>query len=1153
MTRRLSRDLADLRDRYDVVVVGSGYGGAIAAARLARAGQRVCVLERGREHESFPRTMGEAADEVSFTVSEGGGNGAGGGTRRLGNATGLFDFRVDDDLNVLQGNGLGGTSLINASVALRPSPDVFERPEWPSELTADGGEALERGFQRAESMLEPTPYPVERQPLRKLDALRRSAEELGAADAFYRPPINVTFEDRINAAGVAQKACVLCGDCVTGCNHGSKNTLTQNYLPDAVRHGAEIFTECAVRAVERRGDVWAVTFRALGSGRELFGHDELFVSADRVVLGAGSLGSTEILLRSGQRGLALSERLGARFTGNGDVLAFAYNADVPIDGLGAGDDDPDPDHPVGPCITGIVDLRGRPGLDRDMVVEEGSLPGLMGQLAAWALPVGAKIAGRDTDGGVGDWLAERARILGSKLGIGRGAVRHTQTFLVMSHDDGEGRLELAGDDLRVRWPDYADQPIFREVDATLERASAALGATYVRNPASTDLLGERLVTVHPLGGCPMAHGAETGVVDHAGRVFAGSAGTAVHEGLYVLDGAIVPRPLGVNPLLTIAALAERACELMAADAGWPTSYATGDGEWPADAGDGAPPRAAGVEFTEAMRGWLEVGSGATPGAASAAAGRAADSPFEFTLTIGIDDVRAFARDPFATATMTGTATAPALSDAPLTVHDGRFRLFVPDDRDVRRRRMEYSLRLEAMEGPSFRFSGWKEVRDDAGLDVVADTTTLLFAVDTAGGERVGAGQLVIEPRDFARQLRTMKATGHATRLEGLGALATFGRLFAGNLADVYAPFFAPDSAPTSGSLRADAPPRERRELAAPTPEVHPIATDDGLLLRLTRYRAGDRRPVLLLHGLGVSSRIFAVDTIGENLVEALCAAGHDVWLLDNRVSIELPTAADRSNGDHVASRDYPAAVAHIRAATGADALDVIGHCYGGTTLFMAVLGGLEGVHSIVTSQTAVHVAAPPLTRLKSGLHLPDFLDFVGVDSLTAYAGRHPNWRAGLLDRLLRLQPIELEEWCSSSVCRRIVFLYGQLYEHDRLNRATHDTLHELFGVANVEAFAHLGRLVRAGHLVAADGEERYLPHFDRLDLPITFVHGAENACFEPATTRRTYDAVVERFGADPYRYHLIDGYGHIDCIFGEHAARDVYPHILEHLDRVSPA
>src|SRR5207247_7392392 len=129
----------------------------------------------------------------------------------------------------------------------------------------------------------------------------------------------------------------LCGDCVTGRNHGAKNTTIMNYLPDADHHGAEIFTCVAVSRLERATPGgWVVHFEPLQVGRELFHAPAMFVAADVVVLGAGALGTTEILLRSRAAGLAMSKAVGTRFSGNGDVIGFAYNADQLIHGVGLG-------------------------------------------------------------------------------------------------------------------------------------------------------------------------------------------------------------------------------------------------------------------------------------------------------------------------------------------------------------------------------------------------------------------------------------------------------------------------------------------------------------------------------------------------------------------------------------------------------------------------------------------------------------------------------------------------------------------------------------------------------------------------------------------------------------------------------------------------
>src|SRR5262249_43087828 len=148
-----------------------------------------------------------------------------------------------------------------------------------------------------------------------------------------------------------------CGDCVSGCNFHAKNTTLMNYLPDSVNFGAEIFCEVSVRYLARDGAGWRIYYKPLGVGREKFNAPDLFVSADIVILGAGTLGSTEILLRSTQKGLPLSPKLGERFTGNGDVLGFGYNTDTEINGIGFGAHKPEGREKVGPCITSVIDLR----------------------------------------------------------------------------------------------------------------------------------------------------------------------------------------------------------------------------------------------------------------------------------------------------------------------------------------------------------------------------------------------------------------------------------------------------------------------------------------------------------------------------------------------------------------------------------------------------------------------------------------------------------------------------------------------------------------------------------------------------------------------------------------------------------------------------
>lgn len=776
---QLSFPIEQIKDHYTVVVVGSGYGAAIAASRLARAGQEVAVLERGKEFQpgDYPDTELRAVEEMQASTPDG----------LTGSRTGLYEFNINPDISVFKGCGLGGTSLVNANVALRAEPRVFEDSRWPKALRDDLGTRVEEGYQHAEEMLKPSPYPSSGFPtLPKLQALELSAKSMNVK--FYHPPINVNFAlTGKNHVGVDQRPCTCCGDCVTGCNYGAKNTLIMNYLPDARNYGAEIYTQVDVRWIERSGSRWLVHYEALGVGREAFNAPEMTVSADVLILGAGTLGSTEILLRSKARGLALSDQVGEHFTGNGDVLGFAYDTDHVINGVGWGHHRPGEIPPVGPCITGVIDLRDQPVLNDGMIIEEGSPPGPLAGFLPASLAVAADLAGREVKPGIREDLREEERELASWLeGPYRGAVHNTQTFLVMTHDDGDGRMVLENDQLRIHWPGVGEEPIFDKVNARLENASKALGGEYVINPLWSKLLHNNLVSVHPLGGCVMAEDADHGVVNHQGQAFSSAHGPNVYDNLYVMDGAVVPLPLGVNPLLTISALAERAVALAARDRGWKIDY-----KLPSHPAVIPASPKVGIEFTETMSGYFSthVKDDYQRGADQ---GKVENSPFTFTLTIVSEDLETMLTDPEHSAQMVGSVVAPALSPHPLTVNEGRFNLFVVDPNQPATRRMWYRMLLHTDEGRAYFFEGFKLITDRPVFDVWHDATTLYITVYEGTDNKsnvLGKGILIIRPQDFFHQLTTMRAT-HAQSLEQrLEAEVHFGRFFLGVLAQKYGRVF----------------------------------------------------------------------------------------------------------------------------------------------------------------------------------------------------------------------------------------------------------------------------------------------------------------------------------------------------------------------------
>jgi len=533
MKQLLSLPQESMKPAYDVVVVGSGYGGGVSASRLSRAGQSVCVIERGREVPtgSFPDRLPELRRELQLN----------GGKMRSGSRAGLFDFRFGADIHVLVGCGLGGGSLINAAVGLRPDARVFVDEAWPEAVAKDG--LLDLGFERAQEMLRPS-RSTKAPELAKFGALKVASAPFGQDPVAA--PVAVSFEETVNPAGVTQRACTLCGDCCSGCNVGAKNTVAMTYLPDAKAHGAEMFTELSVSHVEKRNVGWRVHFAPTDEEDD----ETRFVDAKMIVLAAGTLGSTEILLRSRERGLGLSDRLGHSFSANGDIIAFALGGRERVNAVGVGEPPKFTGETVGACVAGQIELPDEETLDNSMIIQEGAMPSALAPLLPVFFVAGGRILG-----------AAKSLI----KGVYEGPLSRLQTFFVVSHDDAKGQIKLDKGQAQIHWPNVGEQPVYARVDEALTKAAEAVGARYIKNPMAATNMGTKPATAHPLGGCGMGDDATSGVVNDKCQVFAGPQGDGVHDGLYVCDGSVIPRSIGVNPLLTITALTERAMVHFARD------------------------------------------------------------------------------------------------------------------------------------------------------------------------------------------------------------------------------------------------------------------------------------------------------------------------------------------------------------------------------------------------------------------------------------------------------------------------------------------------------------------------------------------------------------------------------------------------------------
>ena len=593
---------------YDVVIVGSGYGGSVAAYQLSRlirldaatgqrTGLRVLLLERGREFlpEDFPPSFGELPRELRVGQQTSG---------AVQGHDGLFDLRLGDDVNVLLANGLGGGSLINAGVMLEPKADELTDPHFQGQV-----QALIKGghYERARRWLgaqvwrdeEWQPNDITR--AKALPLKVRAMAELARPAAPCLPPLTVALDTGPNFAGVELPPCNHCGDCLTGCRVGAKDSLDRNLLLQAEKNGLMLVTRATVTSLERvrpgqgpgpkREGLWSLRVAHTDPALQQRENSLLKVRARHVVLAAGTMGSTEILLRSRENDILFSPRVGERFSCNGDNIGAVQGLDEPVNGT-ADEDLALDQRAVGPTITTCLPMRGLDkddGAQRPFWLQEFSVPAPLKRLfeetvttarAIRDLPVGdAQAHHEDQD----DPLAVNTTAMGRTLLIG-----------TIGHDDAGGCLRLSnpmrGDSyvptmgaLRIHWPQARDGTDLDDAQRAIEKLAAAhAGRIAVANPmwrllpdGLADLVSQPrgpVLTVHPLGGCPMGETAETGVVNHLGVVF--NAGPVVYdkgehgqaltddwEGtLRVLDGAIVPCSLGANPALTIAALASRASD-----------------------------------------------------------------------------------------------------------------------------------------------------------------------------------------------------------------------------------------------------------------------------------------------------------------------------------------------------------------------------------------------------------------------------------------------------------------------------------------------------------------------------------------------------------------------------------------------------------------
>ncbi len=518
-----------MKERYDVVVIGSGFGGAITGCRLAQAGRAVCILERGKRwnREEFPRSLGQVAKAFW----------------NPGKHYGFLEYKPFKRIDVIQGCGVGGGSLHYFNVHLRTPADIFQKPEWPAEITRS---ILDPYYDLVQDMLDVMPLspphghtlpPKTRAFFQAVEAVGRKPELVGIA--VY------TGEDRQNPhSGTAQSACDYSGNCMLGCRLHAKNTLDLTYLPVAEKHGAEIYPLHQVEKIEpweEKGyKVHFVQLDPSSPERSEAGS----VIGKKVIVAAGTLGSNELLLRCKEIYKTLphlSSWLGKRFSGNGDfLLAGTLGTDQEID------------PGQGPSITAGADFSTA---NHRIYIEDLGFPNPLLWLLEGAIPSPSRFQNlllwiktyilRSLGVTVG---SHRIRFEAERIFQG-GQTTRFLPYLGMGTDAADGQLKLTRGQIDIVWNHEKSLSMFQELEQALRELSRGLQGKYLPS-----ILWEwpikKLLTAHPLGGCFMGDHQEKSVTTPYGEVWG-------YPHLYVADGSLIPTALSVNPSMTISALAER--------------------------------------------------------------------------------------------------------------------------------------------------------------------------------------------------------------------------------------------------------------------------------------------------------------------------------------------------------------------------------------------------------------------------------------------------------------------------------------------------------------------------------------------------------------------------------------------------------------------
>ncbi|XP_024187001.1 uncharacterized protein LOC112191810 isoform X1 [Rosa chinensis] len=1107
-------------DSYDAVVVGSGYGGSVAACHLSMAGIRVCLIEKGRKWESqdFPTDVSKILQAFRMENENLGFS--------FGPKDALFQVYEQNDSLAAVACGLGGGSLVNAGVMISTPVRARRHPKWPKEW--------ERNWNNCEAsaaaMLKIQSIPVKFPSAKILEEVAYG--ELGETfETSVKLSVNFDIEEPITKGmkSPQMSSCLACGNCLSGCPYNAKSSTDKNYILSAIQGGCIVKTECQVKYVVRNmyenfpceGKIgrknrrWRVYFNEID-----------YITSDFVILSAGVFGTTEILFQSQMRGLKLSEALGSGFSCNGNTVAYLAGSPAPLGAYGLDRKQvfktPFEERP-GPSISSSYTSS------LGFTIQSAVLPTAYPYLLFKGITTYGWPAGYWFFHGIIDKIKH---IIGFKA-------CQAMALIALGHDESDGKITLEKGTNKICFTPPHDPLLPRKIKA-FQKLTKKLGGILF-------MAKYRSASVHHLGGCNASSDPSHGVCNPDGQVFDPKSPATVHPGLYVCDASLIPCSVGINPSLTIATAAEYVSRYLVQDI---LMYKNREGLESGLKSPNQDPESfidrkainrqrSSVTVKETMRGYIggmpctaylimKMNSQNQTGSAKWKLGNGKSHPLLRGKVGGHVEMIAIEKDN-------------------LHIIDGNVNLCAVDDRTPYTQYMHYRLLLVASTGSRYILEGRKIMNPYLFPVYAWREMTTLHVTFAKVAEKKKDEKMILKGELNISMIELLKST---ISLEGNNR-GRFICLLLGSLLRTYLL-----QIPRGSHEDLDLSVYHRKSY--PSSTLHEIQTEDGFLISCRQWKShhilsklkGDEQqnPVLLLNGYSTES--YWLPTEPNDLVRSLLEEGHDTWLLQPRLHPLNPS--NNFTIEDVARFDIPAAINKILELHGPSAkVHVVAHCVGGLSMHIAVMGGhVSATHvaSLSCTNSSMFFNLNAFARVKMWLPLIPISMFILGEDKTVPLLEASN--LSLRHHLLRLTArfIPRYERCTCNECEVFSGMFGNTFWHENITPTMHQWLNKQSSTRlPMSAFPHLRKICNSGFIVDSNGCSSYLIHPERMALPTLYISGGRSLLVTPQTSFLAHKYMKLHQPGFRHERVVVEGFGHSDLLIGEESHKKVFPHILSHI------